>query len=82
MTAKIVRNGNQVELDVREILEKGDDPFQEIMQAVETLKKEDIFLLHANFRPDPLLSVMKNKGFKNQVEKKAEKHYQVTFTRE
>ena len=43
MTAKIVRNGNQVELDVREILEKGDDPFQEIMQAVETLKKGRYF---------------------------------------
>lgn len=82
MSTKAIRNENKVELDVRDILERGDDPFQEIMQAVEMLQEGDKFVLHANFKPAPLLNVMKGKGYGHTIEQLTEKHFQITFTKE
>ncbi len=70
---------NQVVLDVRPYLQKKLDPFELIMNTVKQLKKEDVLLLHATFKPTPLLGVMKVKGFVNKVEQVAEDHWIVTF---
>jgi uncharacterized protein (DUF2249 family) len=71
--------GRTVELDVRPHLKKKLEPFQLIMEQVKTLDKDDTFVLHATFKPTPLLALMKTKGFHNKVEKIGDEHWAVTF---
>ncbi len=68
-----------IELDVREQLKKKLEPFQLIMDAVKKLEKDDLFVLHATFKPTPLLGLMKTKGFHNKVEKVGDEHWITTF---
>lgn len=70
---------NIVDLDVRSHLRKKLEPFKLIMDTVKSLKKEDTFVLHAIFKPTPLLGVMRTKGYVNKVEKLASDHWVVTF---
>jgi uncharacterized protein (DUF2249 family) len=70
---------NIVELDVRPYLRKKVEPFQIIMDTVKKLSKEDTFVLHATFKPTPLLGVMKTKGFVSRTEKLDSDHWVVTF---
>lgn len=71
--------GKTVELDVREHLRNKRDPFKLIMDHVKTLAKDDTFLLHATFKPTPLLKVMRLKGYVNKAEQLAAGHWLVTF---
>lgn len=71
--------GKTVELDVRPHLKKKLEPFQIIMETVKTLEKDDTFLLHATFKPTPLLGLMKTKGFHNKCVKVGDDHWTVTF---
>lgn len=70
---------NIIELDVRSHLRKKLEPFKLIMDTVKSLNKEDTFVLHAIFKPTPLLGVMRTKGYVNKVEKLASDHWIVTF---
>ncbi len=70
-----------VELDVREDLANKQDPFHKIMNAVGDLKQGDVFILHASFKPTPLLNVLKGKGFEHEIEELDSKHFKVTFTK-
>lgn len=81
MNVEPKRNGNVVELDVRPILEAKEEPFQVIMQALEELKPEDTFILHATINPVPLVGVIEGKGFKSSTEQIDEKHWKLTFTK-
>jgi uncharacterized protein (DUF2249 family) len=71
---------NIVELDVRPHLRKKLEPFQIIMDTVKKLSKEDVFVLHATFKPTPLLGLLKTKGYNNKVEQLEPEHWVVTFT--
>lgn len=71
--------GKRVELDVREQLRNKQEPFQLIMDTVKTLQKGDTFVLHATFKPTPLLGLMKVKGFTHEVEQLDKDHWVVTF---
>jgi len=68
-----------VELDVRPYLRNKIEPFQIIMDTVKKLNKEDTFVLHATFKPTPLIGVMKTKGFVAKTEKLDSDHWVVTF---
>jgi hypothetical protein len=68
-----------VELDVREDLKNKIEPFQKIITAVTDLKEDDIFVLHAPFKPVPLFAVMKAKGFIHEEEEVEKKHWKITF---
>lgn len=70
-----------VELDVREDLARKEDPFHKIMAVVSDLQKGDVFVLHAPFKPVPLLNVLKGKGFEHDIEELDSKHFKVTFTK-
>lgn len=70
-----------VELDVRPHLRSKLEPFQLIMDTVKTLGPDDIFVVHATFKPTPLLGVMKMKGFAGKAEHVGEEHWKVTFVR-
>lgn len=70
-----------VELDVREQLRNKLEPFQLIMDAVKTLGPDDIFVLHATFKPTPLLGFLKMKGYvgKSVQEQDDKEHWITTF---
>jgi uncharacterized protein (DUF2249 family) len=73
------KEGKIVELDVRDHLRNRLDPFKLIMDHVKTLGRDDRFLLHATFKPTPLLKVMRLKGFVGKAEKLEADHWLVTF---
>ncbi|KKO50838.1 DUF2249 domain-containing protein [Paenibacillus sp. DMB20] len=68
-----------IELDVRPHLKNKMEPLQLIMDTVKSLNKNDIFVLHATFKPTPLLMLMKGKGYSNTVQKEDKDHWIVTF---
>ncbi|PZD95590.1 universal stress protein [Paenibacillus sambharensis] len=68
-----------IELDVRPHLRKKLEPFQIIMDTVKSLDKSDTFVLHATFKPTPLLVLLKGKGYRNKVEQVDKEHWVVTF---
>ncbi|HEY8342372.1 MAG TPA: DUF2249 domain-containing protein [Calditerricola sp.] len=68
-----------MELDVRPQLARGEEPFDLIMKTVKSLAKEDTLILHAPFKPTPLIGVMKWKGFTHRAEQVGPKHWVVTF---
>ncbi|WP_042355315.1 DUF2249 domain-containing protein [Bacillus rubiinfantis] len=70
-----------IELDVREDLKNKIEPFQKIMEAVKECKQNDIFILHAPFKPTPLFTVLKAKGFSHEEEQIEKKHWKITFTK-
>lgn len=79
--SEFTRNGNIVELDVREDINNKLEPFQKIMDAVSSLQDGDVFILHAPMKPTPLFAVLKAKGFTNEVEQIEEKHWKITFSK-
>ncbi|WP_442594427.1 DUF2249 domain-containing protein [Neobacillus sp. D3-1R] len=75
MEAKII------ELDVREDIKNKLEPFQKIMTAIADLNEDDVFVLHAPFKPVPLFAVLKAKGFTHETEELEKKHWKITFTK-
>jgi uncharacterized protein (DUF2249 family) len=71
----------KIELDVREDLKNKIEPFQKIMTAISDLEENDIFILHAPFKPVPLFAVLKAKGFTHEMEELEKKHWKITFTK-
>ncbi|NDI33785.1 DUF2249 domain-containing protein [Chengkuizengella sediminis] len=72
---------NIIELDVRVDLNNKLDPFKKIMEAIKSVGSGDLFILHATFKPVPLLKVMKGKGFIHQVEQIEDKHWKIIFSK-
>ncbi|PKP51421.1 MAG: hypothetical protein CVT92_12795 [Bacteroidetes bacterium HGW-Bacteroidetes-1] len=62
-------------LDVRPTLERGEDPFTEIMG--ELIKLHDGYVLEVinSFEPTPLINIAHNKGFESMVEAKGDAIY-------
>ncbi|MFB9275165.1 DUF2249 domain-containing protein [Cohnella cellulosilytica] len=73
------KDAKVVELDVRPHLRKKLEPFQLIMDAVKNLGKDDIFVLHATFKPAPLFGVLKMKGLTGKTEQIGPEHWISTF---
>lgn len=73
------KKANIVELDVRPLLRQNQEPFAQIMEVANGLGPNDIFMLHATFKPTPLLDVMRVKGFVHIVERKDEDHWVAAF---
>ncbi|OXM87606.1 hypothetical protein CF651_04305 [Paenibacillus rigui] len=70
-----------VELDVRPYLRQKLEPFKLIMDTVASLEPEDVFMMHALFKPTPLLGVMKVKGYAHKAEEMEEGYWIVAFAR-
>ncbi len=75
------KDAHVVELDVRPHLRNKLEPFQIIMDTVGKLEKDDIFVLHATFKPTPLFGVLKIKGFAGKAEQFGKDHWISTFVR-
>ncbi len=68
-------------LDVRPILDAGEEPFDMIMDAVDELGEGNVLVIHAPFEPVPLEGVLGEQGFDHVAEELGEDHWRVTFTR-
>jgi uncharacterized protein (DUF2249 family) len=70
------------ELDVRPILRNGGEPFQAIMEAVQSLKPGEGLRLIATFKPEPLFRVMGKRGFSHEATEIGGGDWEVLFTPE
>lgn len=73
--------GRTHELDVREQLRRGGEPFEEIMAAAGAVQENGVLRVRAIFEPRPLYSVMASRGFEHWTEKLAEEDWRVWFWR-
>lgn len=67
-------------LDVRPFHERGEEPFQAIMDKVESLAPGQPLLLINSFNPIPLLRVMDKRGYDARGEELAKDEWHVLFT--
>lgn len=70
-----------VELDVREDLRLGREPFSRIMRAVGELREDQALRLRATFEPVPLFAVMEKRGFEHHAEQEGSTDWSVWFYR-
>ncbi len=70
-----------VNLDVREDLRKGQEPFSKIMVAVAQLPPGASLRLVAPFEPAPLFSVLGSQGFDHESRQISSGDWEVLFTR-
>ena len=71
-----------VEVDVREDLRAGREPFARIMAAVHALAANEVLVLRAPFEPVPLYAVLGRQGFAHWTERLAADDWRVWFHRE
>lgn len=72
-------NAPVVELDVREDLRHGREPFARIMNVVSALGDDEVLRVRAIFHPAPLLSVLAKRGFANDSEQQGPDDWSVWF---
>lgn len=72
---------NVVELDVRDDLRRGQEPFSRIMAAVAALRDSDVLLLRAIFEPAPLFAVLAKRGLSYESQEDAHDDWRVWFWR-
>lgn len=72
---------NEVHLDVREDIRRGQEPFARIMATVKTLAAEQALVLRAPFEPVPLFAALGKRGFAHWAEQSAPDDWTVWFYR-
>jgi hypothetical protein len=55
--------------DVRDLLQRGIEPFPEIRQRVDALKPNTGLIIVAPFLPSPLIEKLESEGFTSKVER-------------
>jgi uncharacterized protein (DUF2249 family) len=71
----------QIELDLREDMRSGREPFSRIMEAVATLGPGEVLLLRTIFEPVPLFGLMAKRGFQHEVERHSADDWSIWFWR-
>jgi uncharacterized protein (DUF2249 family) len=66
-----LREGHRVDLDVREDLHRGTEPFSRIVAAVTALGPSQVLVLRAPFESAPLYRVLGQRGFAHWTESRA-----------
>ena len=74
-------NAAVVELDVRDDLRSGREPFSRIMSAVAALRGDEVLRLRAIFEPVPLYSILTRRGFAHEAEAHTADDWSVWFWR-
>jgi uncharacterized protein (DUF2249 family) len=70
-----------VEVDVREDLRTGREPFSRIMAAVQTAGAGEVLWLRATFEPVPLYTVLAKRGYVHQARAEGPEDWSVWFWR-
>jgi TusA-related sulfurtransferase len=71
-----------VELDVRDALRVGEEPFSKIMAAVSGLRDEEVLHLRTIFEPVPLFAVLGKRGFVHESRAHAADDWSAWFWRQ
>ncbi len=71
-----------VQLDVRPILEAGNDPLKEIMAKVKALHPGEVLKIINTFAPTPLIAMLKKKGFQSWTDSVKPHLFETWFFRE
>ena len=71
----------QLRLDVREDIQRKQEPFARIMAAVKTLGPDQVLVLRAPFEPIPLYAVLGKRGLRHWTESAATDDWTVWFYR-
>lgn len=74
-------NGPVVEVDVRETLRNGGEPFPQIMAAVAGLRLGEVLHLRTIFEPAPLFAVLAKRGFDHETRSDAPDDWSTWFWR-
>jgi uncharacterized protein (DUF2249 family) len=77
----IPKNAPVVEVDVRDDLRSGREPFARIMTAVAALGDDEVLHLRAIFEPAPLFTVLGKRGFAHESEAHSADDWSVWFWR-
>ena len=70
-----IRESKVVSLDVRPTLDRGGDPFNEIMRELMLLDEDYALEVINSFEPTPLIKIANDKGYASMVETKGELVY-------
>ena len=70
-----------VSLDVRPIINAGNDPFKEIMGSVKKMKNNETLKIINVFEPVPLISILKDKGYDTWTDKISESEFHTYFNK-
>jgi uncharacterized protein (DUF2249 family) len=70
-----------VEVDVREDIRRGEEPFARIMAAVKALGPAEALVIRAPFEPVPLYDVLGRRGLAHWTERRAPDDWRVWFHR-
>jgi len=68
-----------VQLDVRDLMARGEDPFAVIMEAVSKLADSESLELIAPLEPVPLYGVLETRGYGHRTEDLGGGDYRVVF---
>lgn len=68
-----------VDVDVREELRTGREPFSRIMAVVDALPNGHVLHVRATFAPVPLISLLSERGFVYHMDSDAEDDWSVWF---
>ena len=68
-------------IDIREMLNAGEQPVHEVMSAIKKLKDNEILKVVAPFIPAPLLDKSLSMNYKHWLNKKGEEEYCVYFSK-
>lgn len=69
------------DVDVRDQLRRGEEPFDRIMGAVADLGEDSVLRVRALFEPEPLYGVLGARGFDHWTEQLDEEDWRVWFYR-
>ena len=72
------RGSGEVLLDVRPMLERGEEPFGKIMETVASLDGRSLMLV-ASFEPTPLMGVLSSQGLTYEAQKVSDAEWRVRF---
>jgi len=78
---ELLPRGEVVELDVRDDLRSGREPFSRIMAAVASLRADQVLLLRAIFEPVPLFAALAKRGFAHAARQDGADDWSIWFWR-
>ncbi len=70
-----------INLDVRPLIKDGIEPFDTIMNEVNSMDSQDQLIITAPFEPVPLEGVLSNQGFEYEVTDIGDGDFEVIFTK-
>jgi Uncharacterized conserved protein (DUF2249) len=78
-TVRFPADAPEVELDVRDVLRAGGQPFDRIMAGVDALGPGEVLRARATFAPAPLMGLLSERGYAYRLEEHDAADWSVWF---